>query len=109
MPRCHNKVADGLADLTMDVARSWEKKFETRLAPAGSNLVVQTDGGLRQHGCAAAAWIVGLWGVIDGNYVYEPLIAHGTFVSTSVSVFGCEAIALAEAGAAMDSLIGDVV
>ena len=41
------KVADGLADHTMDIRRSWERVFEVSLALQTSNLVIQTDGGLR--------------------------------------------------------------
>ena len=47
MPRCHNKVADGLADLTMDRQCSWHHRFDTMLNLHEANIVVQTDGGLR--------------------------------------------------------------
>ena len=33
MARRHNKVADGLADLTMDSRKSWEKSFTTSSPP----------------------------------------------------------------------------
>ena len=97
--RCHNKVADGLADLTMDRRTTWRKQFDTTLDAMKSNIVVQTDGGLREDDCAAAAWIIGLWGTVDGKDVFEPFIIHGTFLELPCTAFGAEAIALDEASA----------
>ena len=64
-----------------------------------ANLVVQTDGGLRELDCAAAAWVVGLWGDTGQGMAYEPLCAHGTFLDHTVGVFAAETIALDEATA----------
>ena len=105
MPRCNHKVADGLADLTMDLAHSWEKTFKTRLSPSTANVVAQMDGSLRQEGCAAAAWILGFWGVIGGTYIYEPFMAGVTYITTSISAVACEAVALDEAVARVEQLI----
>ena len=60
MARCHNKVADGLADHTMDLRRSWRKSFTATLEVDNANIIVQTDGGLREGDCAAASSIIGL-------------------------------------------------
>ena len=98
-------MADGLADLTMDRRQSWSKKYITKLDPQHSNLVIQTDGGLREGDCAAAAWIAGLWGRLDGAPLFEPLMVQGTFLESNVSVFSAEAIALDEATTAVDNLI----
>ena len=52
-------------------------------------------------------WGIGLWGrERDGTgYIYEPLMAHGTFLNSAVTVFTAEAIALDEASEAVQSLI----
>ena len=101
MDRSHNKVADGLADLTMDTRRSWERDFATTLHLDRCNIVVQTDGGLRDGDCAAAAYVIGLW---DGA-VYEPLYACGIFLDVACTVFTAEAIALDEATKKMCTLL----
>ena len=56
MRRSHNKVSDGLADLTMDMRKSWAKSFDCTLSVQNSNVVVQTDGGLRPGRGAAASY-----------------------------------------------------
>jgi hypothetical protein len=93
------KVADGLADHTMDLRRSWKKSFTTKLRIGGANLVVQTDGGLREGDCAAASFIIGLWGDDGSGARYEPLHSQGTYLDQSWTVFAVEAIALDEASA----------
>ena len=105
MKRCNNRVADGLADLTMDTRSTWHKRFDTTLAIDQANIIVQTDGGLREGDSAAAAWIIGLWGHDGGGYKYEPLIAHGTFLEADCTVFRAEAIDLDEACAEVQRLI----
>eukprot|EP00973_Karenia_brevis_P043046 5960274-Karenia_brevis.AAC.1 len=54
MRRCQNRVADGLVDLTMDTRRYWRKGFAKTEKVSDANLVVQTDGGLRDGDCATA-------------------------------------------------------
>ena len=103
MPRCHNKVADGLADFTMDRRTSWQQTYTTTLTPAQSNIIVQTDGGLREDDCAAASWIVGLWR--SDAQTFEPYEAGGVFLSTSCTVFMAEAIAIDEASANVQRLL----
>ena len=100
MDRSQNKVADALADFTMDVRKTWQREYDTTLCLQTANVVVQTDGGVRSDNCAAAAFIIGLWG--DGRY--EPLVAHGTFLHQA-TVFTAEAIALDEATAKMRELM----
>ena len=95
MPRKHNKVADGLADLTMDRRSSWSRVFQTSLQIQCSNIVVQTDGGRRpQEDIAASSMVVGVVGSVEGSLVYEPCFAQGVFMSSGVSVFQAGAIAL---------------
>ena len=100
LPRSYNKVADGLADLTMDRRETWTRRFASG-GISGSNLIVQTDGGLREGDCAAASFIIGCWRM--GKY--EPLVAHGTYLKCSCTLFQAEAIALDEATAAVQTLI----
>ncbi len=94
MPRDHNKVADGLADFTMDGAASWSKTYTTALRLPEANVIVQTDGGRRSQGCAAAAVIIGLFAIVAGQPLYEPWLAEGHFLTEAVTVFEAEAIAL---------------
>jgi len=101
LDRSHNKVADGLADL--DKASSWHKVFRSDVDVSERNLIVQSDGGLREGQCAAAAYIIGAWNA--GTSAFEPLIAHGTYLDASISVFAAEAIALDEASAEACALI----
>ena len=109
MPRCHNKVADGLADLTMDRRCSWRRRFSTTLNQTTANIIVQTDGGLRQGDCAAAAFIIGFWGRAGQGLTYEPWVVHGTFLESSRSAFAAEAIALDEASAELEKLLSAIV
>ena len=73
-------IADGLADFTTDVRRSWERQCETTFSINAANLTIQTDGELEEGGCAGPALIMGLWG--DGGHGCrcEPFLAHGTLV-----------------------------
>ena len=103
--RSHNKVADGLADLTMDQRRTWTKRFFTSIHITCANMIIQTDGGRRDGDCAAAAWTIGHWGEADGEPTFEPLVAHGTLLDDTCTVFGAEAIALDEASREVDALL----
>ena len=75
------------------------------LSLENANLVIQTDGGLCEDDCAAAAWIIGLWGIVGQACCYQPLIAHGTLLDPGCSVFAAEAIALDEASAEVQRLL----
>ena len=94
MPRANNKVADGLADLTMDHATSWKKEYETSAGLDASNLIIQTDGGRRTATCAAASLVVGLVSHVRGRCCHEPLYAQGIYLAGDVTMFQTEAIAL---------------
>ena len=105
--RSYNKVADGLANITMDTRRTWTKVYAHTMSIQEANVVIQTDGGLRDGDCAAAAWIIGLWGKHAGShrYQYEPIIVHGTFIQLPCTAFGAEAIALDEASREVAALL----
>ena len=106
MPRENNKVADGLADLTMDRRLSWQKFFPTTLDWSQAHVIIQTDGGRRAEDCAAANWIFGLW---DSDMKkYEPYMAGGIFIEVSCTVFKAEAIAIDEASAHVQSFLRSV-
>ena len=68
-----------------------------------TNMIVQTDGGLREDECAAASWIIGLWHA--DTQTYEPYEAGGVFLRTSCTVFMAEAIAIDEASANVQRLL----
>jgi len=97
MNRSHNKVADGLADLTMDRGRSWAKLFETSIDPREANWVIHTDGDRRSNSCAAASSIVGFLSCRNGLFNYEPWFAQGAYLNGGATVFQAEAIAIDEA------------
>ena len=67
------------------------------------NIIVQTDGGRREADCAAAAWIIGIY----GKYGYEPLVAHGTFLTHTTTVFLAEGLALDEASSEVELLMSN--
>ena len=94
MPRKHNKVADGLADFTMDRGESWSKPYHTTLNPNEANIVIQTDGGRRSDQCAAASVVVGVFAMVGGVPDYQPCYAEGTYIDGNVTVFQTELIAL---------------
>ena len=58
--RDYNKVADGLADFTMDKRCTWTRKYTTIQRIDKANLIIQTDGELRERDCAAASFIIRL-------------------------------------------------
>ena len=105
MHREYNKVADGLADLTMDRRNSWSRKFSPTRFASDCNVIVQTGGGVRNGDCASAAFIIGFCGhSLEGTF-YEPILAQGTFIATPCSSFAAEAIALDEATAALKRIV----
>ena len=105
MHREYNNVANGLADLTMNRRSSWSRQFSpTRLA-SDCNVIVQTDGGVRNGDCASAAFIIGFCGrCLEGTF-YDPILAQGTFIATQCSSFAAEAIALDKATAAVKRIV----
>jgi len=102
MPREYNKVADGLADFTMDRQTSWSREFSTSRAASDCNIIVQTDGGVRGGDCAASAFIIGICGRVDDSFFFEPLLVQGTYMTAHCSSFAAEAIALDEATSALE-------
>ena len=109
MPRKHNKVADGLADYTMDTGASWSKTFPVQLNLLRANIIVQTDGGKRGGVCAAASVVIGLFTMCDGNMIYEPFYAEGIFLTGAVSVFQAEAIAVESGARKLSQMVGAAV
>ena len=105
MPRKHNKSADGLADYTMDIQASWDKDFDVTADPKDTNLVIQTDGGKRSGGNAAASVVVGMFIRGDAESKYQPWHAEGHHLSGEVTVFQAEAIALERAVSFVQSRI----
>ena len=83
----------------MDKGTSWHRNFQSEADVSQRNLVIQTDGGRREGQCAAAAWIIGAWTGNGNEGIFEPLVAHGTFLEATFFVFATEAIALDEASA----------
>ena len=90
-PREHNKVADGLAVLTMNIRRSWVRRFRTSMPVESANVLVQTDVGFRVGCCAASAWISGQWGIQAGTWTYEVFVGAGFLIDMPYVIsFRCE-------------------
>ena len=106
MPRAFNKVADGLTDHTMDRRSSWQHRYATTQTLAEANIIIQTDGGLREEDCAAAGWIIGLWSV--ESELFEPFEVGGVFLENSCTVFMADALAIDEASAIVQRLLRDI-
>ena len=88
-PRAENKLADRLANYTMDIGRSWKKDWPIPDG-VGHNLLLQSDGGYRANKTAAAAWAIV---AIQGNAVHL-VSARGIHLPDTRSAFAAEAIAL---------------
>ena len=67
MPRAHNKVADGIADLTMARAESRSRRYSVTDEVEHCNVVIQTDGGRGSDHCAAASYVMGLASASHGS------------------------------------------
>ena len=72
---------------------------QSNVAPCSEmqcNIVVHSDGGTRAGTCSATGWIVEV-GVHDGcTWVFRPLVMAGTYISSPISSFHAEALALEE-------------
>ena len=78
-------------------SRQWSMNVNSDERPRGG----------AQRDCAAAAFVIGLWGQTAEGWICEPWFAQGTFLHLS-SVFASEAIALDETTAKLESLLEDV-
>eukprot|EP00959_Pyramimonas_sp_CCMP1952_P020492 432495-Pyramimonas_sp.AAC.1 len=59
--RCFNRIADHIANYTMDIQRSWCQKFTPpvdNVSVQKANYVMHTDGGTRANKCSSSAWYV---------------------------------------------------
>ena len=53
--------------------------------------------------------MIGLFTMYEGNMMYEPLYAEGTFLTGAVSVFQAEAIAVESGARKLHQMIGAAV
>ena len=93
--REHNRRADHLANVTMDIQQSWT---EERPLPfpghdiSKCKLVVHSDGGARAN-CASAAWIVEAGLLTNGAWDCKVLTMGGIFFDVPVTSFTAETVA----------------
>ena len=80
------------------------KSCFTSLTVECSNMIIQSDGGVREA-CGAAAFIIGLWGGDGFGLRYEPLMVQGTFLRKACICFQAEAVALDEVTLALSTLL----
>ena len=98
--RCWNKIADHLANHTMNAEKSWNQRFEPPggwLDAKSVNFLIHTDGGTRADRCSAAAWHIEIHACVNGASVIFPLCMAGRFFTSPISSFTAEAIALEDA------------
>ena len=98
-----NKLADYLANVTMDRKRSWKKERSIDM-PAEYNWFAVSDGGARPQ-CSACGWAVGICYKKNNTFVFEPLVVGGEFLVPRVNSFLAEALALERAAEEMRLLI----
>ena len=94
--RENNVIADYIVNHTMDRRESWNYTCDGD-TPIGANLVCHSDGGRRDESCAGAAWFVETLRDAHGMESCTPLAMRGIFISSSVSSFVAESIALDDA------------
>ena len=95
-----NIVADFLVNRTMDSRLTWSKHVDLPASVrsvSDCNVVVHSDGGTRAGSCSATGWVVEVGSPINGVWQYSILAISGTFISTPISSFLAEALALEEA------------
>ena len=98
--RCFNRIADHIANYTMDIQRSWCQKFippVDNVSVQKANFVIHTDGGTRANKCSSSAWYVEAHVQLPSGTASFPICMAGRFISTPISSFTAEAIALEEA------------
>jgi hypothetical protein len=92
-----NKIADYLANLTMEHKNTWSREAAWPF-PGYSleevNVLAHSDGGTRHGQCSAAAWVVELGLFLEGRWIYKVLSMGGTFFQTPISSFSAELRAL---------------
>ena len=98
-------MADYLANYTMDEGRSWFQICSTHVDANAGHFLIQTDGGSRAGQCSAAAWVIEVVSTMGDSRTTSPLVTGGTYISTPVSSFTAEAMALDEAARAVSSLV----
>ena len=95
--RDYNKVADFLANFTMDTGRSWTKEVEPPVPDfchTMANFICHSDGGPRRGRCSAAAWVVEAVIFRDGHCLTFPVAFRGIYFDSPVSSFTAETVAL---------------
>ena len=96
----YNQIADFAVNHTMDIGRSWHKRFSVpipRLKAKQANWICYSDGGTRKNSCSGSAWFLEAV-VIQGDLKHRfPIAMAGIYMSVPVSPFLAEAIALDEA------------
>ena len=93
-PREFNKLADGLADLTMDRRAGWTRRYTLTEDAFNGNCLAFSDGGKRSVSVSAAAWLLVVLFWEGDQWRVEPWAAGGIFLHDDATVFEAEAIGL---------------
>ena len=97
--REHNARADHLVNYTMDCQSTWTRHLDwpfDGIAFDDCNYIAHSDGGTRKDQCSAAAWIIEAVLNRDSHAETKPIAMAGIYISTPVSSFLAESIALDE-------------
>ena len=113
--RKHNKIADHVANLTMDHRKSFSWRntdlLET-IRPGNCNILIFSDGGARHvDSIAPGGWVAyvlgGHWG--EENEAVHLLASEGVFINQWVSAFHAELTAAESALNFVRSLVSPVL
>ena len=78
-------------------AESWSQYLPAPIQdfqPGKANFICQSDGGTRSNSCSATGWIVE---AVHHSEIVFPVAVGGTHISSPLSSFAAEALALDEA------------
>ena len=92
----------------MDTRTSWSKHFNLQASVRNTNdcnVAVRSDGGTRADSLSATGWVVEVGGPIDGVWHYSVWAIFETFISTPISSFLAESLALEEATLFVSNLV----
>ena len=92
--RQHNRIADHLVNVTMDLKESWEQLFLPSENVTNHNFVMHCDGGTRAGKCSAAAWVLEAQSTTESGTEVLLLARKGIFIADPVSSFTAELLAL---------------
>ena len=106
--REYNKIADYIANHTVDVKKTWHKECrhaQPDLDLQEASFIFHSDGGTRAEQCSSAGWFLEAVVVRNDLRYTFPIALHGQYFAEPISSFLAEAMALDEAIAYFSKLV----